>query len=160
MGHFIGDSMLEIVDLPKDRARNKRQTSEKKGIKSAVWLKMVSYSSLKTLEPTILTVKNEEVAVIMSLDEFKKLKSQAGLPYVPTWFKKRQDLLNVLKNNPCQDCGYEFLPTSMKFDYKRLYGLAPSQIIRRFGLEKLKKESSKWDLVCANCYEIREAARR
>lgn len=69
------------------------------------------------------------------------------------------DLVVKVKDRPCMDCGNSYHPCVMDFDHRvpqekvanisRLVAL-PSSV------EKLQREMSKCDVVCANCHRMRE----
>lgn len=75
--------------------------------------------------------------------------------------KVREDkleILRVLKEQPCADCGREFPYCVMEFDHKiprkgRLFNWAGK------GLDTILKEMEVCDVVCANCHRIRECVR-
>lgn len=73
---------------------------------------------------------------------------------------KVRNFLLEIKSNPCIDCGLSFHQACMDFDHVRGEKLGSvSELSRRFGKEKLSKEISKCDLVCACCHRIRTHSR-
>jgi hypothetical protein len=73
-----------------------------------------------------------------------------------------KEYVNELKLNPCTDCKQTFHSIAMDFDHVRGTKIkAVSQMINSgFGLEKIKLEIEKCDLVCSNCHRIRTHERR
>jgi hypothetical protein len=70
-------------------------------------------------------------------------------------YEKRRTLILELKNKPCMDCGIQYLPCAMDFDHVRgqkLFGIAHAY---NTTIEALLFESSKCDVVCANCHRVR-----
>lgn len=67
--------------------------------------------------------------------------------------------IDSLKNVPCADCGGRFPAVCMDFDHRP--GETKTGEISGFtrGIEALKREIAKCDLVCANCHRIRTAKR-
>ncbi len=67
--------------------------------------------------------------------------------------QKRQ-FINSLKSLPCTDCGNAYPPCVMDFDHRD-----PStklvKSIQNLGIEDIKLEVLKCDLVCSNCHRIR-----
>lgn len=65
--------------------------------------------------------------------------------------------INEIKNVPCMDCNQKFPSYVMDFDHRdrtsKEYSV--SEMLYNFGLEKIKKEISKCDIVCSNCHRIR-----
>jgi hypothetical protein len=68
-----------------------------------------------------------------------------------------------LKNKPCADCGKRFLPVCMEFDH-RVGSIKLDKVSNLFSIaaprERIQKEASKCDLVCANCHRLRTYKRR
>lgn len=71
------------------------------------------------------------------------------------WAKNREYVLTC-KDGPCMDCGIKYPPYVMHFDHRpdeeKLFGLAK---MATRGLDKIKAEIAKCDLVCANCHAER-----
>lgn len=61
------------------------------------------------------------------------------------------------KSRPCMDCGKTFPWYAMELDHREdeIKVSAVSNMIGRVGLEKLKLEIQKCDVVCATCHRIR-----
>lgn len=80
-------------------------------------------------------------------------------------FEARAELVRAVKDAPCADCGGRFHPQSMDLDHRD--GLQKAFDVSRgklFGIERLRAEIAKCDVVCANCHRVRsmfdrEAAR-
>jgi len=70
---------------------------------------------------------------------------------------ERKLVLKEAKNKSCMDCGVQYPYYVMDLDHRdpTQKTKAVSQMLRRCGLETLKKEIAKCDLVCANCHRIR-----
>jgi hypothetical protein len=71
---------------------------------------------------------------------------------------QRLEMLAVLKDQPCMDCGNKFPPECMDFDhlegkYKNIAKL------RSHAWETILREIEKCDLVCSNCHRIRTKKR-
>ena len=74
---------------------------------------------------------------------------------------KRLALIQSFKRAPCCDCGGLFHPQAMEFDHppgEKSFSI--STYGRRVGVDLLKREIAKCDLVCANCHRVRTARRR
>jgi hypothetical protein len=73
------------------------------------------------------------------------------------------EAINLIKSNPCTDCGVQYPPHVMDFDH--IEPSNKSYDIHRLksdgaSVEAIKKEISKCELVCANCHREREYQRR
>ena len=68
-------------------------------------------------------------------------------------------MFNVLKNQPCKDCGRSYPPYVMHFDHLKDKSF---EITRSIGkkMSILLKEIDKCEIVCANCHAIRTHNRR
>jgi hypothetical protein len=76
------------------------------------------------------------------------------------WAKSREHI-NRAKSSPCTDCGIQYNPWVMQFDH--ISGVKfrdVSQMIACSGLEKIKEEIAKCEVVCANCHANRTHNRR
>ncbi len=75
--------------------------------------------------------------------------------------KKNKDYVDKLKSNSCTDCGKKYPPYVMHFDhlpkYKKIIEIGQ---MRCWGIEKIKTEIEKCELVCANCHAERTHKRR
>ena len=72
---------------------------------------------------------------------------------------KTNEYLFTLKSKPCTDCRQKFHPACMDFDH--LYGKEQAiSMIRGRSIEKILKEISKCELVCANCHRLRTFKRK
>lgn len=67
--------------------------------------------------------------------------------------KKRQLLIRDLKDVPCMDCGGKFHYCQMDFDHVR--GEKTNNVAQINTSEGILSESSKCDVVCANCHRTR-----
>lgn len=69
----------------------------------------------------------------------------------------REYLYEIKSNAVCADCGGQFPPCVFHFDHVPERGPKLFNIGARndFGIEKLKAEIAKCDIVCANCHAIR-----
>jgi hypothetical protein len=76
-------------------------------------------------------------------------------------YKKRQLVIDGLKNRPCMDCGGRFPPECMDFDHRdpstKNGGVAQMWAHK---METLLAEIALCDLVCANCHRIRTRRNR
>ncbi len=70
---------------------------------------------------------------------------------------KKREYVYAAKDGPCMDCGGSFHHSAMDFHHRD-----PSQktdsiskMVVRGGIERLKEEIAKCDLICANCHRIR-----
>jgi len=73
---------------------------------------------------------------------------------------RRRELLDMLKDEPCMDCGKRFSPECMDFDHvrgRKRIAIGPH---KRCSWKRLEKELAKCDLVCANCHRTRTKQRR
>jgi hypothetical protein len=71
------------------------------------------------------------------------------------YYQKRRDWVDSLKNVPCKDCGNRFPSECMDFDHIR--GIKEFEIHKNVmtNIDRLLKEISKCDIICANCHRIR-----
>ena len=87
--------------------------------------------------------------------------------YMRVWSRERHtirmEMLQLLKNVPCADCGNRFPSVCMDFDHgewgkksKRSF----SARAQREAWEPLVKEMKACDVVCANCHRIRTERQR
>jgi len=75
--------------------------------------------------------------------------------------KRRQALIDILKSEPCTDCGKTFLPCAMDFDHVRGKKKASiKDLTNGASMEALLAEIRKCELVCSNCHRIRTWTRR
>lgn len=72
----------------------------------------------------------------------------------------RKAIINGAKDRPCADCGKEFPPCVMDFDHAP--GTREMPRTRGFtswsmsvGIDRLKAEIAKCEVVCANCHRLR-----
>lgn len=65
-----------------------------------------------------------------------------------------------LKDTPCADCGRRFPPEAMDFDHLEGKRGNVSRMAHSVGMDALRKEVDKCEVVCATCHRIRTAARR
>lgn len=75
--------------------------------------------------------------------------------------EKNRKWLNEIKKSPCVDCKKLFPPICMDFDH--IDGVKIGNIgnmLNDVGIESLKKEIEKCELVCACCHRIRTEKRR
>lgn len=78
------------------------------------------------------------------------------LIYYKKYHQRKTDLIAKLKNKPCVDCWDWFDPCQMDFDHldnDKLFNISRGTVIRY--KERLMKEISKCELVCANCHRLR-----
>jgi L-lysine 2,3-aminomutase len=66
-----------------------------------------------------------------------------------------RDMLRKLKDQPCMDCGGRFPPCSMDFDHLENKEYEIAGMVGRYGKKKILTETSKCDVVCANCHRVR-----
>jgi len=67
-------------------------------------------------------------------------------------FRKR---LDVLKSQPCMDCGQSYPPVAMDFDHVRGVKVSDVGLMSQRAWSTVLVEIEKCDLVCANCHRIR-----
>lgn len=80
--------------------------------------------------------------------------------------KERDKLIDSLilerKDRPCMDCGIRYPPYVMDFDHRdpsdKDYGVCQMRR-RHMGIDKIKREMDKCDVVCSNCHRIRTNVR-
>ena len=65
-------------------------------------------------------------------------------------------ILNA-KNKPCADCGVSYPPCVMDFDHKADKKFNVGQGKKR-GINVVKREIAKCEVVCANCHRLRTHA--
>ena len=70
------------------------------------------------------------------------------------------EFLRAEKAKPCMDCGQCFSPECMQFDHVRGVKVLALGNMKTYGLEKVKAEVAKCELVCSNCHAIRTHQRR
>ncbi len=70
--------------------------------------------------------------------------------------------VNSIKAIPCADCGKEHSSFVMDFDHVsgNKEGVISQMARRPVGLEKLKKEIAKCEVVCSNCHRYRTNANK
>lgn len=68
--------------------------------------------------------------------------------------RKTREYIRKVKDVPCSDCGLKYPYYVMDFDHKenKVFNLNQA---KRKGINKIKLEISKCDVVCANCHRIR-----
>ncbi len=75
------------------------------------------------------------------------------------YVKERKELLAIIKNKPCYDCGKTYPSWVMDFDHrqgKTKIGSVSFLAFRKLlHFDKIKEEIAKCDLVCANCHRER-----
>lgn len=75
--------------------------------------------------------------------------------------RKLQNFVRRLREQPCTDCMGEYPWYVMEFDHCR--GVKDTDIAKMVhkpvGMERLRREIAKCDLVCANCHRARTYAR-
>lgn len=73
--------------------------------------------------------------------------------------RRRQEVaafIRSLKDQPCSDCGRKFPHYVMDFDHREGKSVNLSHPrVKRWGKERILREASKCDVVCANCHRIR-----
>lgn len=67
---------------------------------------------------------------------------------------------NYKETNPCTDCGLRFHYCQMDFDHLRDKEFQIAGSTRYRGLNQIKKEIAKCELVCSNCHRLRTFLRR
>jgi len=72
--------------------------------------------------------------------------------------ENRENMLKLLKDHICMDCGEDNIIT-FEFDHRerkdKKYTI--SKMLKHFKWDKILNEMSKCDIVCANCHRIRTA---
>jgi hypothetical protein len=77
--------------------------------------------------------------------------------------KETSTLIREMKENPCVDCGIQYPYYVMEFDHLpgRKKTCHPANIATRgWGVERVKDELGKCELVCSNCHRERTHNRR
>ena len=73
--------------------------------------------------------------------------------------RAREYIWNLFKVSKCFDCG-ERNPIVLEFDHLGDKFLAVSNMVsRNYGLDSIRAEIAKCDIVCANCHKIRTSER-
>lgn len=76
--------------------------------------------------------------------------------------QKLRDILNHLKDAPCQDCGVKYPTYVLDFDHRpeevKLFNV--SYLSKARTVKRLLEEIKKCDLVCANCHRVRTHNRK
>lgn len=81
------------------------------------------------------------------------------------WRRRNEKVLiiNRIKDVSCADCGTKYPPCAMDFDHRdkdqKQFGVAREARTNR-GIDRIIKEISKCDIVCANCHRIRTFKRK
>lgn len=72
------------------------------------------------------------------------------------------DLLDQIRDVPCQDCGGRFPPCAMEFDHRDPATKVRSvtRMISNASIERILAEVDKCDVVCSNCHRTRTYRRR
>ena len=72
--------------------------------------------------------------------------------------QKKKQFVREAKNKPCLDCKILYPYYVMQFDHRdgKQKELEIANMVNRgYGLDRIKKEIEKCDVVCANCHTIR-----
>ena len=106
----------------------------------------------------------------------KQKRLEHNRKYHKKWYKKNKDkvladnlrrkernrkYLRKIRDVPCKDCGMSFPYYCMDFDHRP--GTKKVKVLSRmarYGMDKVKAEVEKCDIVCANCHRIRTHKRR
>lgn len=86
--------------------------------------------------------------------QYRKENAKSYREYKKLQHKSIKEFVQEIKANPCTDCGGSFPYYVMDFDHKENKKFKISGFGSR-GLETVKKEIAKCDLVCANCHRQR-----
>lgn len=93
---------------------------------------------------------------------YNKTYYQANVEYFRRYrcrqLKAIRQLIIAFKSRPCLDCGQDYPWYVMEFDHTR--GKKVRNIGSGWGINRLRKEIAKCDIVCANCHSIRTYKRR
>ena len=73
--------------------------------------------------------------------------------------RNRQFVWDFKEANPCTDCGKYYPHYQMQFDHIKEKVHKVSSLIAMRGLDVIKKEMAKCELVCANCHCARTWSR-
>lgn len=66
------------------------------------------------------------------------------------------EIIRAAKNIPCMDCEVKYPPYVMDFDHRDpSQKLGTANDMARYGLNKLRAEIAKCDVVCSNCHRER-----
>lgn len=71
-----------------------------------------------------------------------------------------RDMIDSAKNRPCLDCKRRFPPYVMDFDHVRGDKKFNVSRAHTVGINALREEMAKCDVVCSNCHRIRTHKRR
>jgi hypothetical protein len=74
--------------------------------------------------------------------------------------RRREDLRNSLKDQPCKDCGVKYPYYVMDFDHVTGTKVGNVGVMVAGKLAALMEEIAKCEIVCANCHRIRTHKRR
>ena len=75
------------------------------------------------------------------------------------FLRNREYVLNVLRANPCADCGTRDHRV-LEFDHVRGKKLGNiSNMVKGYSIARIQAEIDKCEIVCANCHRIRTGAR-
>lgn len=76
--------------------------------------------------------------------------------------KRFREILKVIKDAPCQDCGIKYPPYVLDFDHRpgeiKLFNVGRTS--KAGSLKRLLEEIAKCDLVCSNCHRERTHNRK
>ena len=72
----------------------------------------------------------------------------------------QREFIIQIKSVPCKDCGIKYPPYVMQFDHLLDKEFTISDCIGQVGLDRLKKEIEKCDIVCSNCHAERTHQRK
>ena len=75
--------------------------------------------------------------------------------YLKLYSKRRKDLINAYKDQPCTDCGQEYPYYVMDLDHVRGEKAFNLSNFQGRSFKQIVEELDKCDPVCANCHRIR-----
>jgi hypothetical protein len=94
-------------------------------------------------------------------DKIKRVYSSKDNEYVKKAYRKKYKYIREIKQAlGCVDCGNNDFRV-LDFDHVisgKLYNI--SEMPQRYGIDKIKEEIKKCEVVCANCHRIRTHNRR
>src|SRR5712691_7309094 len=86
----------------------------------------------------------------------------ARIEYQRKRARAQAQLLDLLRDTPCHDCGQRFAPYVMQFDHRdpTTKTHLVTRMIGHAGTPRILAEVAKCDIVCANCHRQRTYLRR
>jgi hypothetical protein len=92
---------------------------------------------------------------LASLKKWKDSHREERLLHARGQRTRRRELIAKYKDVPCTDCGQKFPPCAMDFNHvngDKKFSIANKSMT---GIEQIRKEMEKCEVVCANCHRVR-----